>query len=393
MGAAGNPSREALVERARGLALVLRERADEAIQARRIPDATIADMANAGFYRMLQPAGYGGYESDPRAFCDVLIALAAACPSSAWVLGVIGVHSWQLALFDPTAQEEVWGQDASTLISSSYMPVGRVTRVDGGFRLSGRWGFSSGCDHCRWVFLGAFVPTDGGPPDMRTFLVPRTDYRIEDVWHVSGLQATGSNDIVVDDVFVPEHRTHRFRDGFTCDSPGHAVNQAPLYRLPFGQIFVRSVGTPAVGMLEGALEAYVDYQGERVGRGDGAKAAADPAAQIAAAQGAATVDAARLLLERDFGEMMAMAEAGERIPIERRVAFRYNSSRVVADCVAAVDTLFEASGGGAIFRTNPINRFFQDIHAARAHYANYPAKPGRNYGGVLLGAKTTDFFI
>src|SRR5207253_2212904 len=129
--------------------------------------------------------------------------------------------------------EDVWGRDSETLISSSYAPTGQIERDDGGYRVSGRWSFSSGCDHCQWVFLGGFVPVEAGQlPDMRTFLLPRADYRIDDNWHVAGLKATGSKDIVVDGAFVPEHRTHKLIDGYKQRSPGNAVNTAPLYRLP-----------------------------------------------------------------------------------------------------------------------------------------------------------------
>jgi 3-hydroxy-9,10-secoandrosta-1,3,5(10)-triene-9,17-dione monooxygenase len=170
-----------LIERARAMAPALRGRAAEGDSLRRLPDATIQDMKDAGFFRMLQPSRWGGHEVDPRTFFEVQWTLAAACPSTAWVLGVVGVHAWQLALFPLEAQQEVWGDDSSTLISSSYAPTGKVEIVEGGYRVSGRWSFSSGSDHCKWAFLGGFVPTAPGErPDMRTFLLPRRNYRIED---------------------------------------------------------------------------------------------------------------------------------------------------------------------------------------------------------------------
>ncbi len=193
-----------LLVKARALAPSLAQRAAETGQLRRIPDETIAAFQEAGLFRMLQPARWGGAEVDPRVFFDVQMTIAAACPSSAWVLGVVAVHNWQLALFAEAAQEEVWGTDPCTLISSSYATTGKVVRADGGYRISGRWSFSSGCDHCQWVFLGGFVPPEGESktPDMRTFLLPRSDYRIDDNWHVAGLKGTGSKDIVVEDAFV-----------------------------------------------------------------------------------------------------------------------------------------------------------------------------------------------
>jgi 3-hydroxy-9,10-secoandrosta-1,3,5(10)-triene-9,17-dione monooxygenase len=234
---------------------------------------------------------------------------------------------------------------------------------------------------------------EGKPPEMRTFLLPRKDYVIDDNWHVAGLKGTGSKDIVVEDAFVPEHRTHRLIDGFKRKSPGNAVNPAPLFRLPFGQVFVRSVSTTAIGIAQGALDAYRGVAAKRVAAGDGSKVAEESAAQLVSADAAATIDEVRLVLHRNMDEMMALVRAGEDIPLERRVAFRADSSRAVVRCVAVVDALFSQSGGRAIFLTSPMLRYFLDAHAARAHYANNPDKPGRNLGGVLLGLKNQDFFL
>jgi 3-hydroxy-9,10-secoandrosta-1,3,5(10)-triene-9,17-dione monooxygenase len=382
------------VARARALAPALVERLPQADSLRRLPDATVADFRQAGFFRMLQPARFGGAEVDPSVFFDVQMAIAAACASSAWVLGVVGVHAWQLALFPPRAQEEVWGVDPHALISSSYAPTGKVTRAEGGFRISGRWSFSSGCDHCGWVFLGGLAPVGpGDKPDMRTFLLPRADYRIDDNWHVAGLKGTGSKDIVVEDAFVPEHRTHRLIDGYFRSSPGNEVNPAPLYRLPFGQIFVRSVSTTAIGIAQAALEAYLAVARGRIAAGDGAKVAEDPTTQTICARAAAEIEEVRAILHRDLDEMMTLARAGKEIPIERRARFRCESSNAVERCRKVVDELFTSSGGRAIFLASPMLRCFLDVHAARAHHANNPDKPARNLGGLLLKLKNQDYFI
>ncbi len=386
---------EEVLARVRALLPALAARVHEAAELRRLPDETVADLGRAGLFRLLQPARWGGAEVDPGVFFEAQLTLATVCPSTAWVMGVVGVHAWQLALFPLAAQEEVWGESRDALISSSYAPTGKVERVDGGFKLRGRWSFSSGCDHCQWAFLGGLVPPerDGAPPEMRTFLVPRRDYRIEDNWRTSGLRATGSKDLVVDGAFVPEHRTHRLVDGFRRASPGNEVNAAPLYRLPFGQVFVRSVSTSAIGAALGALEAYDAAAATRVAAGDGRKVAEDPAAQLVAARAAAAIDEARVVLHRNFDEMMAAVRAGRDLPLERRLRFRFDSSQAVVKCVAAVDELFTASGGRAIFLDHPLLRFFLDVHAARAHYANNPDKPGRNWGGVQLGLPNQDLFV
>ncbi|MET0594555.1 MAG: acyl-CoA dehydrogenase family protein, partial [Polyangiaceae bacterium] len=175
---AGSDRGAELIQRARDLAPTLIARAEKTASDRKISDETIAEFKEAGLFRMLQPSRWGGLEVDPKVFFEVQMTVAAACPSSAWVLGIVGVHSWQMALFPLEAQNEVWGKDSSTLISSSYAPTGKVQRAEGGYRITGRWSFSSGCDHCQWVFLGGFVPSEveGKPPEMRTFLLPRADY-------------------------------------------------------------------------------------------------------------------------------------------------------------------------------------------------------------------------
>ena len=190
-----------------------RARAVHAEQLRRLPDETFKDFQALGLFRCIQPKRYEGYELDPGTFYQAIMEVGAVCGSTAWVLGVVGVHNWHLALFPPQAQEDVWGEDTSVQLSTSLAPTGTVERVDGGFRLRGRWSFSSMCDHCQWAVLGGVVPPlrEGDPPDARTFLVPRRDYAIEDNWYVMGLSGTGSKNLVVADAFVPEYRTHSYR--------------------------------------------------------------------------------------------------------------------------------------------------------------------------------------
>ncbi|KAB2583689.1 flavin-dependent monooxygenase, partial [Rhodococcus erythropolis] len=162
-------------------------RAQKVDDSRKISERTIRELSEAGVFSMLAPKRYGGAESDPVHFYEVVRAISAACGSTGWVASVVGVHPWHLALFDDQAQADVWGEDQTTLISSAYAPVGRLTAVDGGYELSGQWGFSSGCDHASWALLGAMVVgMDGRPVDFMTVLVPRTDYEIRDVWDVVG---------------------------------------------------------------------------------------------------------------------------------------------------------------------------------------------------------------
>ncbi len=389
-----NVTAEELVERARKLAPVLKERAEKAAELRRVPDETIADFHAAGLFKAVRPKRWGGYELNPAVIYDIQIELGKGCASSSWVFGVLSVHTWQLALFPLAAQEEVWGADPDTLIGSSYMPVGKSKWVDGGVELSGHWSFSSGCDHCAWTFLGGFVPTDAGqPPDMRTFLLPRADYQIIDNWYVSGLKASGSKDVKVEGAFVPDHRMHKFFDGFRQHSPGNEINTSPVYRYPFGQIHVRSVSTPALGAALGALDEYNGYMKTKVSQATGGKAMDSYVNSATAAEAAALLDREVITLRRNFAEMFEAIQKNEPIPVPRRAQFRYDSARAVTTAVQVVDQLFTNSGGRVLFNGNAINRHFQDVHAIRQHHANGLEKPSENFGGVQFGKKNTDFFI
>jgi 3-hydroxy-9,10-secoandrosta-1,3,5(10)-triene-9,17-dione monooxygenase len=384
-----------LVARARAMIPALKARSEAATAARCLPKETIAEMQEAGFFRVLQPKRRGGYEMDPQVFYDVQMTLAEGCMSTAWVYGVIGVHPFQLGLFDDRAQQDVWGKDEATLVSSSYQPVGKVERVEGGFRLSGRWGFSSGCDHCDWVLLGSIIPPTeaGGPPDMRTFLLPRSDYTIVHDWTTFGLQATGSHGIVVEGAFVPEHRTHRAIDGFMCTNPGQAVNTSPLFRLPWAQVFVRAVSTAAIGALQGALNAYTGIAAKRVSTNTGKATKLDPAALNAAARTQTAVREMKTVLYRNFDEMMAKLRAGEEIPLEDRIRYRYESSQVARRCADLCDELMPLLGGRAIYMDSPIVRYWLDINAARAHVANDPGLIGNSLGALYMGEQPQEFFV
>jgi 3-hydroxy-9,10-secoandrosta-1,3,5(10)-triene-9,17-dione monooxygenase len=384
---------EAYLDRARALLPTLRERAVYAEQLRRLPDETVKEFQEAGLFRALQPQRYGGYELDPGTFYRAVIELGTVCGSSAWLLGVVGIHSWQLGLFHPQAQDDVWHEDTSTLLSTSLAPTGTVERVDGGFRLHGRWSFSSGCDFCQWAVLGGLVPPqcEGEPPEACTFLVPRRDYTIDDNWYVMGLCGTGSKDIVVEEAFVPAYRTLTYVDMFHLRYPGTAVNDAPLYRLPFGSVFPYAIATPAIGAARGALHTFRDQAQLRVSVRDNARVAEDPFLQFRLAEAAAEVDAGQDRALRNFEEMMRLARAGQEIPLAYRARYRWDAAKVVDWSIQAVDRLLEASGGRVVFLNNPIQRAWRDVHAMRAHVGNNPEKAAAVFGRSEFGLPPQDF--
>jgi len=350
----------------------LRGRSAEAEAQRKIPAASIKELQATGVLRLLQPRRYGGHEANPTVFYTAVKMIASACGSTGWVTSVLGVHPWHVGLFAEAAQEEVWRDDLDTLISSSYAPVGRATAVQGGFRFSGRWSFSSGSDHATWVLVGGLVIGDDGKPvDFRTFLVPRSDYTIVDVWDTVGLRGTGSNDVVIEDVFVPEHRTLSFQHTARCICPGQELNDGPLYRMPYGTIHPYAITAPLIGMAVGAYDSYVGYTRERIRASYvGEKAAEDSFAQVRVADAACEIDAAWLQLERNINEELGLIASGQSIPLELRLRARRDQVCGSARVISAIDKLFESAGGKAINTSTPISRFWRDAHAARVHAAN-----------------------
>lgn len=388
------PTAEELFAQARALVPVLQAREAAATEARQVSAETIQDFTDAGFFRLLQPRRFGGYEFSPDVYCRIARTLAEGCMSSAWVYGVIAVHNWQLALFDSRASDEVWGENGDVRISSSYMPCGKVVRVEGGYRLSGRWAFSSGSAHCDWAILGVHVPDPDGKAaaDPCNFLVPRSDYAIIDTWNVMGLCATGSNDILVDDAFVPDYRVIREMDMFDLRCPGHGIHGASLYRIPFSQLFNRTVSVTSLGSLQRALDAFRAGMRDKRATYTGQKLANDCALQEAVASVALTLDDLELRLDRDLAELSARAEAQEW-PVARRAELGLSTTTMVSRCVAAVDQLMQFSGGKAIYRGNVIQRAFLDIHCARAHVANNPYPYARNFGAMAFGAQNDCYDI
>src|SRR5262245_49956877 len=388
----GMPEPAEIIARAQALVPTLAARSLEGRRARRIADETIADMQRSGLFRVLQPKRWGGYEMDLNTFYDVQLALAEGDMSAAWIYGVSGVHPWFMALLDDRAAQEVWGRDTSTLICSSLMPAGRATATDGGFRLGGQWKYASCCEHCDWALLGAMVATDGGPPEGRIFLMPRTDYRRVDTWRLSGLQGTGSWDVIVDDAFAPAYRSQSMLDNFQLKGPGQALNTSSLYRLPFGQIFVRGISTAALGALQGLLNALVDYSKTRVTRAGG-RSAENPFVQLLCAETAAAVDEMKTILHRNFRNLHAFAERGENPPLEERLRYKFQSTAVTERCTLLAARIFKATGAAGLLEDLPFGGVLDDLMAARQHISNQFEYVGSSWGGVMFGLESRDLMV
>lgn len=370
--AAPSPATEELMRRARALVPAIAERVSETDLLRDVSVATVAEIRAASLFRLLQPAAWGGLELDPRIVLDIQNIFAEHCASTAWVYGVLSVQTFVLARFDPRAQAEVWHDEPDMLISSSFQPVGKVTIVEGGYRLSGRFTFSSGSSHCGWAILGGIVPPGAGreQPEMRLFLVPRSDYWIDDVWHVIGLKGTGSNDIVVDDTFVPAHRSYQPDSGMQTLPATSGL--PPLYRLPWLYLFTSMISNLGVGAGRGALNSFLDITRTRTVGFANMPAQENTAFLSAIGRTMSEIDMLDLVAKRNIASLIQYVETGAVVPLDEMLLYRSQLTGSMRRIAAMVDELMLLLGGRGLRADAPLARIWLDLNAARAHAGNDP---------------------
>jgi alkylation response protein AidB-like acyl-CoA dehydrogenase len=376
-------SLETLVERAKALAPVWRERAERTESARRVPDESAADIVRAGFARISQPRRFGGFELGLDAICSVSMELAHGCASQAWVSNVFSEHGGTVALFPDEAQQEVWGAEPEALVSSSYAPSGKVVKVAGGVRVSGRYHFSSGVHHAQWTFIGGMLPREGAPPTPILMLIPASERKIIDNWHAVGMAGTGSCDIEFNDVFVPEHRVLDEGLVFAGNTPGSKINTAPIYRMPQRGIAQLALSSVPVGAAEGAVLDFTESMKTRVVRG---KRLADAEnLHLRLAESAAEVEAARRMVLGTAREIVAKLHSGANTDDADLAWTSRNAAYAVKLARSAVTRLFEASGGEGTLLNNHLQRVFRDVHAAGGHIGLAWDRNAAMYGRERVG--------
>ena len=366
-----DPNRAKLIAHARQMVPSLREGASETERLRRLPDATDRAFREAGFYRILQPVRYGGLELDYGIHTELAAEIGRGCASSAWVLTILACHAWIFGMFPPEAQDEVWGKDPDATLATSFLPVNpTISRTGGGLNVSGRWRFSSGLDHCAACILLLLVEPEGsdGPPDPVFGLVLREDYETEDTWFVTGLAGTGSNDLVVDDFFIPEHRLLRCMELRGGPTPGSAVNPSYIYRLPMFAVFPYSLVGPAIGGARGACETVLDGLSGRQSVAQ-TKIAEKQSVQMRLAEASASIDAADALIARNLDEIIRQGKVGELPEMDERVRYRRDLGFAAKLCVEATEILFPLLGGRGLVADDPVGRAWRDVHAVSQHIA------------------------
>jgi len=376
-----------LVERARALLPSLRERAARTEQERKVPSETIAAYQQAGLLRTLKPRRYGGHELSTAEHVNITMELASACGSSGWVFSLLCEHSWIISLFPREAQDEVWGENPDHVASASLHPErSRATRVPGGLKVSGKFPFSSGCDHADYVLVNANVePADGGPAEVWSCLVPRGACSIEDDWFVIGLRGTGSKTILLDDVFVPEHRALRLADIEGRNAPGIVLHpRFAQLRVPRPGIAPLTHISSAVGIGQGAVDLFSELaRGQsrrRAGQMDQSEVV-----QLKLAESAAEVFAAKLLVRNAAQEAIEAVRRGEEVPLGVQARFQRDGAFAGQLSMRAIDRLHVAYGARGIFDDNPLARSFRDIHTAIAQAGMKWESRGALYGRFRLG--------
>ncbi|MFB4305407.1 acyl-CoA dehydrogenase family protein [Actinomadura sp. GTD37] len=373
-----------IVRRVRELAPQLAERAEAAEAARRLPDETIADLAATGLFGMLVPQRFGGPELGFAAMAAACREAGAACASTGWLSVIYTLHNWMVGLFPERAQAEVWAERPHALIPCVLSPSGTAKPADGGHTVTGRWGWGSGVMHADHVMVMALVTVDD-TIEPRLFLMPRDDVTVHDVWHTSGMRGTGSNDIEVPGVFVPEHRSVPLLELTEGRSPGSHVHPGPLYRTPLVPVFALTGAAPVLGAAEGVLARFTERMTTRVMAYSGERQRDLMSGQIRFAAATADLSAARLLLEGALRDVTDAVAEGRALGMTDRARARLVAAHVAATSRRVVNELCSAAGASAQFTASPFQRAQRDVNTISGHVVFDPDAAYALYGRIGLG--------
>jgi 3-hydroxy-9,10-secoandrosta-1,3,5(10)-triene-9,17-dione monooxygenase len=360
----------------RALTAGIRDGAAAAEEARTVPQETIDGLLAAGITRILIPPQYGGYGLSLDTWFEVVREIGKADASHAWCASLMIHHPHYLSQFPEAAQKAVWADGIDISIAASIQPVGRVTPVEGGYRVSGEFPFASGINHSRWLVVGSMVETEA-----TFFLIGPNDFKIKDTWFTNAMRATGSNTAVCDDVYVSESHTLALADVREGKTPGGKLHANPIYRAPWISYAPLTFATPMLGAAQGAYELFRDWtKSRRSGRG-GFAIAEVTSVQVRLARAAADLDAAELLLRRAID--VARAETPPSLALRAR-SMR-DCSRAAELCVGVIDELIAMSGTAVFAAAHPIQRAWRDIHFAAMHVALNPEQNFSHFGRTEFG--------
>ncbi|WP_265949178.1 acyl-CoA dehydrogenase family protein [Dechloromonas sp. A34] len=376
------PSEAEIVQRAHDMIPMLRAQAAECEKNRMVSPTVIQAFKDAGFFRILQPKRWGGYEMNPNVLNKVLMELARGCPSSAWNVMVLGVHPFEVGLLPHTVGDELWGEDNTKLVSSSYAPFGTVAKVEGGYKLNGDWLTSSGCDHAAGgAFVGGRVE-ENGELVFRSFWIQRSDFEIVDDWFVVGLGGTGSKKLVIKDVFVPDYRSHAI-GAYDEHSHGGVEN---LYKMPFFYVFYAAVSSVIIGMARGMVDLYIEHMVPRQNLNQAVGAAVnDPFIKGKLGEAYAKIVGASSRVIQNTEEAWSFASKGQMVPLDLRIRHFATNQFTGGECFEAAHMIFKKTSTRGVWMNCPMQRQMRDILVGANHITQNQDNIGDLLGGQLLG--------
>ncbi|MFV8781402.1 hypothetical protein ACNKU7_03160 [Microbulbifer sp. SA54] len=364
---------------------VIRDNSSLCEKAGMVPQQNVELLRHAGFFRALQAKAYGGLEVPFPDYAACIARLAEGCASTAWACGLLANHSHAISLFSPQLQEEIWGKNQAALISSSVAPLGQWEEVEGGIRLSGTFGWSSGCDHADWAVLGYMGRNNMGQAGPCFAVVPRCDYEILDDWDTMALRGTGSKSLLLKDVFVPDYRTESLFGLNFGLSRGYKSHSGDIFFTPFSPVFSIGFAAVALGIARRFVQLFTEKTRARTRAYSGAKEINNAPAQMALAESANQIKSIQLLLENDWQEMMDRASAQHLPSPDDVLNWRCQQAYAIKALIEAVSRLSLVSGGNAWFASNEMQRLFRDIRITGSHAQTDYSIASQTYGRHLLG--------
>ena len=381
---------EALIARAHGLAKVFAQRAAAEDELRAPLDETIADMIESGILATLTPGVYGGYELDFATAAEIIKVLSAANPSAGWVAAFYMGAAWRLNIFSEQAQREIFRDKPYVLSAGQAAPLREVVRVPGGYHITGQTPWGSGSVHAEWIVFMGLATGGGAEPAPMAFLVPRAETEVLDTWHIAGMRGTGSNDIRVTDVFVPEYRAVSFVDVLEGTTAGQAVHANPMYQFPFIPFLMVEVVPVVTGILRGATSAFEARVRERQGTISGAEAAAQQATQMRLGRALANADAAETLMADLIGSLKP--HAGQCDPVYRST-MKLKGSHITDLCRNSVNDIAKGIGGDGFRDHSSLQRYFRDINVLAVHAFLDIDTAAQTAGCMRLGLPVEDLLV
>jgi alkylation response protein AidB-like acyl-CoA dehydrogenase len=387
--AIATPEAAELVARAKELRPLLTQNATVGEQDRRVAEESIQALTDAGLFRLTIPKRYGGYQTSLRTFLDVSAAVAEADGGTAWIVTLINVCNWMASLFPGQAQDEVFGADPNAKVSGVLAPTAESRKVDGGWQVTGKWYYNSGSLHSTWSVLGIPITDEAGEVvDQALALIPGSELTLEDTWFVAGMKSTGSNAVIAEDVFVPEHRILRVPDAINGVYPSEHTATEALYRSAFIPVLALVLIGPQLGMGKAALEYVISKAAKKPISYTFYESQQDSVAfQLQIAQAARLIDTAHLHAYRAASDIDEAAARGDYPDFLTRARVRSDTGYVAESITRSIDVLLSAHGAGSFAEVSPLQRIWRDSATAARHAVATPMVGYEVYGKALLGVE------